>query len=323
MQWHLHKQQLNTWQQPHTIACHVAQRRQLHHVHRHSTRCWAGSKEPSAQRVQLPIFPLSVVALPSATVPLMIFEPRYRVLFNTLLYGEDSVEEGLVQKDSPFCGSKTFGMCFVNESGQLATVGTTLVVQEHLQLPDGRLYVTSKGAQRFKIAKVLKEAPVLICEVEMLPDELEQMDLERAKVLAEEVSDMFRNTLRLHMKMMQGKPGRAASGPGALAGPGTGGNVSGGAMDTATEEQLEPEELTELNPQQLSFWLVSAFQDSKLTQQALLEESSTLLRLEHIKQVLGSTLKFYSAASALSSVFSSSGSENAADQAQPPPGGPD
>jgi ATP-dependent Lon protease len=38
-------------------------------------------------REKLPIFPLSMVALPAADVPLQIFEARYRVLFATLLAG--------------------------------------------------------------------------------------------------------------------------------------------------------------------------------------------------------------------------------------------
>lgn len=36
----------------------------------------AGGASGSARTIELPIFPLNVVALPHATVPLMIFEPR-------------------------------------------------------------------------------------------------------------------------------------------------------------------------------------------------------------------------------------------------------
>ena len=78
-----------------------------------AVQCRAQAKSP-ATRFTLPIFPLSVVALPSATVPLMIFEARYRVLFSTLLAGMPGVEEGLVQAESPFCGTKKFGMCFAD-----------------------------------------------------------------------------------------------------------------------------------------------------------------------------------------------------------------
>ncbi len=46
------------------------------------------------------------------------------------------VEEGLVQKESPFCGTKTFGMCFVDNEGRVASVGTVLEIQEfaHIQV---------------------------------------------------------------------------------------------------------------------------------------------------------------------------------------------
>ena len=80
-------------------------------------------------RRTLPIFPLNVVALPAASVPLMIFEARYRVLFSTLLDGMDGIEEGLVQKDADWCGTKRFGMCYVDNEGRMASTGCTLVSQ--------------------------------------------------------------------------------------------------------------------------------------------------------------------------------------------------
>jgi hypothetical protein len=51
----------------------------------------------------------------------------------------------------------------------------------------------------------------------------------------------------------------------------------------------------------------------------LLEEDSTLGRLQKEAEVLGETMRFYSAATALESVFSSGGEGGA----QPPAGGPD
>lgn len=38
---------------------------------------------------------------------------RYRVLFNTLLKGADDLEEGLIQDEKPFAGTRRFGMCWV------------------------------------------------------------------------------------------------------------------------------------------------------------------------------------------------------------------
>lgn len=267
----------------------------------------AGSSGPS--RKELPIFPLNVVALPNATVPLQIFEPRYRVLFNTLLDGAENVDEGLVQKESPFVGTRKFGMCFVTRDGRMASIGTTLEIQQHVTESDGRIYVTQKGIERFEIKKVVREKPVLVCEVEVLPEDNDCS--EEVTALAKEVADLFRNTLRLNLKMVKAKAEKA-------------GRSASSLVSDSEDDPLEPEELTTLSPSQLSYWMAHVFaafmpsQESRLLQQMLLEEDSTKDRLEKEKDVLGQTLKFYSAASALEGVFSS-GSETV----QPPPGGPD
>lgn len=69
---------------------------------------------------------------------------------------------------------------------------------------------------------------------------------------------------------------------------------------------------------QLSYWVASVLGEHRMTQQALLEEESTQARLRREAEVLGQTLKFYSAATALESVFSGDGGPS-----QPPAGGPD
>ncbi len=60
----------------------------------------------------------------------------------------------------------------------------------------------------------------------------------------------------------------------------------------------------------------------RYTQQHLLEMESTLERLAQEKEVLGATMKFYSAATALEGVFKSDG-EGSEPGPQPPAGGPD
>jgi hypothetical protein len=66
-------------------------------------------------------------------------------------------------------------------------------------------------------------------------------------------------------------------------------------------------------------------QDSKYTQQALLEENNTIVRLSAEKELLASTLKYYRAATALEGVFGDGGSTSTSSEGvpQPPPGGPD
>jgi Lon protease-like protein len=330
----------------------------------------ASASGPSTRR-EIPIFPLGVVALPHATVPLMIFEPRYRVLFSTLLgAGEEGVEEGLVQTESPYCGTRTFGLCYCAQDGRMAAVGTELKIEQHLHEQDGRIYVTSKGTERFRVTRVVKERPVLICEVETLPedsdgsaDKNDPAISQRAKELAAEVAETLRSTLRLHLKMSSASARRSGRGggrgPGATGGgaaqPGVAGAEAAAAAAAARQEQqqqqggaaggegavsgagaatssgpleedpLEPEELTELAPGPLSYWVAHVLGDARALQQSLLEAEGTCERLEREKEVLESTLKFYSAATALESVFGATGGGAPGSEAGavPPPGGPD
>ncbi len=91
--------------------------------------------------------------------------------------------------------------------------------------------------------QVVKERPVLICEVEVLPDEDDATP--ETAALAAEVSEMFRNVLRLYRKMRRrGPAGGAAGAP-------MGGGATGAEPE---EEQEEPEELTEYSPTQVGGW---------------------------------------------------------------------
>lgn len=80
------------------------------------------------------------------------------------------IDKELIQQDSPFLGTRRFGMCFTSQGG-MAKVGTLLEVQQHLPLEDGRMLITNKGIERFQILRVVQEKPVLLCEVEILKDQ--------------------------------------------------------------------------------------------------------------------------------------------------------
>jgi Lon protease-like protein len=249
----------------------------------------------AAARGRLPIFPLGLVALPAADVPLQIFEARYRVLFSTLLAGEAGIEDGLVSPDKPWAGSKRFGMCFADpRSRGVSAVGTVLEVRAHALLPDGRLVLETRGAERFRITEVVEERPVLVCDVEFLEDAAGAAEEEAA--LAEEVATLFRQVVRLSTRVRD--------------------------AGAAPPELADPEQLRTLAPREVSFWVASVLGGSPHTQQQLLEEDSTAARLTAEKEVLEASLKYLSAQAALSSVFSPGGGEGEA-PAAPAAGGPD
>lgn len=236
-------------------------------------RCWSADEDAQSSTQTLPIFPLGIVALPQADVPLQIFEARYRVLFNTLLAGEEGVLEDLVQDDSPFKGTKRFGMCYTDRDG-LSKHGTVLEIVEHKLLEDGRILILTKGRERFMVHDIKQERPVLLCSVQLIHDEEE--DDEALRDLAAEVRDLFRRTLELN------------------------GRYKKIEID---EKTLNPPELENLSPSDLSFWITSMFAEAVSQQQKMLEMRSARERLESVKKVLSEGVNYLSAVLAVESAF--------------------
>lgn len=171
-----------------------------------------------------------------------------------------SLETDLVDEDSPFKGTRQFGMSLAHSRG-VASIGTVLHIEQHARMPDGRMLVSSRGGRRYRIVRVVKERPVLICEVAWLDDEADVMgedDELTLPELAAELRTLFLNTLSLS-------------------------NKASGDERKAAEM---PDELESLDPQQLSFWLMRVFAQHPGQQQALLEYTSTRDRLKRAQEVL-------------------------------------
>jgi len=92
-------------------------------------------------RYRLPLFPLPVVLFPTATMPLHIFEPRYRRMVARCL--EADRRFGLVYHDFDKKGP------FLTEIG---TVGCVAEIVDFQPLPDGRSVLVALGIERFAIA---------------------------------------------------------------------------------------------------------------------------------------------------------------------------
>jgi len=98
-----------------------------------------GPLEPEPLR-RLPLFPLPVVLLPGAPMPLHIFEPRYRNMVKDCMASDRRF--GLVYHDWDRSGP------FLSEEGR---VGTVAEIREHEGLPDGRANLVVAGVERFRI----------------------------------------------------------------------------------------------------------------------------------------------------------------------------
>ena len=115
------------------------------------------------------MFPLQVVLLPDAELPLHIFEDRYKEMIAEVL--RDKIE---------------FGVVLANEKG-IVNTGCTAVIERVLrEYPDGRLDILTVGRRRFEIERINDERAFLRGEVEYFDDEDETVpeDDFRARAIA-------------------------------------------------------------------------------------------------------------------------------------------
>lgn len=110
----------------------------------------------------LPLFPLpNVLLLPETTLPLHVFEPRYRAMLADALAGERLIGIQLLNPAGPPDGAGRPALFEVGCAGE---------VVEHEPLDDGRSNIVLRGVFRYRIAAE-KESPTpyRVAEVAPLP----------------------------------------------------------------------------------------------------------------------------------------------------------
>lgn len=134
----------------------------------------------------LPIFPLGTVLCPGVSLPLHIFEPRYRQLIR-----------GLIDSPAP----RRFGVVAIRQGHEvgpglpaLHEVGCTAELRSVRELPDGRYDIDTVGGQRFRLLAVDDSLPYHQAQVEFL-DELPGADPAGASVQARSAWARYRQTL--------------------------------------------------------------------------------------------------------------------------------
>ena len=102
---------------------------------------------------RIPLFPLNVVLLPGAELPLHIFEPRYRGMV------KDCLEE-----------KSEFDMLLSLPNG-VARVGCTAeIIQVEKRYEDGRMDILTAGRAPFRVVELLTENPLMEGQVDYLED---------------------------------------------------------------------------------------------------------------------------------------------------------
>lgn len=123
----------------------------------------------------LALFPLDIVLLPSTSLPLHVFEPRYK----------EMVSECLEHK-------RPFGVVRAKENEGVAEIGCSAEILEvSRKYPDGCMDILTEGREPFEVMEMNQERAFLQAEVLYLNDE-------PGRATAEEVS----HVLELHSEIM-------------------------------------------------------------------------------------------------------------------------
>lgn len=133
----------------------------------------------STDPMLLPLFPLpNVVHFPGTTLPLHVFEPRYRQLVGDLLERPE--------------GERLVGMILIaqdEETGEpeLLEPGCAGHLVAHVPLEDGRSNIVLEGDFRFTLERELPGKPYRRALVRPLAEELPHIEWERAGELEREI----------------------------------------------------------------------------------------------------------------------------------------
>ena len=107
----------------------------------------------------LPMFPLGTVLVPSAGLPLHVFEPRYRALVHDCLAGDREFGVVLIERGSEVGGEDV-----------RTDVGTVARIVDSKELPDGRWAIAAVGIRRLRVQEWLPDDPYPMARVDDWPD---------------------------------------------------------------------------------------------------------------------------------------------------------
>src|SRR5918999_5876293 len=161
-----------------------------------------GIKGALAGLMRIPIFPLNLVLFPGQTLPLHIFEERYKQMLQRCLRERIPFGIVLVRENSRF------------GRGSPHQIGTFARVTQVEDVPEGRCVVPAPhrgncyhiichGEERFRVANLdRREAEYLVADVEVYPDE--PAPEPAMMMVAQRVSTLFDEYYRQVVALMGG-----------------------------------------------------------------------------------------------------------------------
>jgi len=127
-----------------------------------------------------PLFPLGIVALPSESIPLHIFEDRYRRMIEQCLQGQPGSLE------------RQFGIVWLSEQ-ELKQIGCACEIEKVLErMDDGRLNILARGVRPFRLLERQDDLSYPAGVVEFISDSEEEPDEQAASTARELYQQLVR-----------------------------------------------------------------------------------------------------------------------------------
>lgn len=122
----------------------------------------------------VPLFPLNTVLFPGMVLPLHIFEPRYRLMVQRCMEGQQLFGVVLIQEGDE-----------VGEEAVPHAMGTLAAIQHAQAYEDGRMDLLTVGVSRFRILDELPGESYAQARVELLDESDEAPDVTEVVALFE------------------------------------------------------------------------------------------------------------------------------------------
>jgi Lon protease-like protein len=154
-------------------------------------------KELLEQQFNLPLFLLGdLVLFPGMSLPLHVFEPRYRLMIRRCLEG-----------------GRRFGI-LPSQSQDLGKIGCTAVIENHYVFPDGRNLIATMGSKRFKVLETWNQDGYACAKVQYFEDDPLITEME-AKIpdLFKSIKEKFSSKFASHVSAIEEKYGSSPTDP--------------------------------------------------------------------------------------------------------------
>ena len=248
---------------------------------------------------ELPLFPLPVVLFPGMPMPLHIFEERYRKMLADIragnnFFGLSYFDASASDKDIP-------------PAGHVGCVGE---VTESQALPDGRSNILTVGLVRYRLdAYVDADEPYLVGRVTTFEDEAEDEQLltARAEQVAENYIERGDPYLVVRPNYFEDEQENESS---LMANSREVANMFmrvANSIRIMNDERGDLPDITDTDPQKLSFLVAAAMEIEIETKQQMLELRSTSERLQRLHDLLARVVNSYEERARLHSVAKGNG----------------